>query len=332
MKAKRILVLSSEFDKSVDSVMAIVKEKGVQIDRFNSDAIPVNAELSFYFSQEQFAGNYFRKSSRINLLSYDTFWYRHPGKPIPHKHLKGKERDFVKDESHLASEGFWMALEANTFWVSKPSKMALSRFRLNQLAAARKVGFQIPNTLVSNRKQDVLKFFSENKDGIIAKAVGVGIPLKSKDGYNYYEVIFTKKLSLVTLKQNLDTIKFCPSIFQQYIDKDIEIRATVVGSKVFSCAIHSQAHTDKDVQVDWRRVSPAEIIHSAYKLPSPVEKKCVAVVKALGLEYGAIDIIKSKKGDYVFLEVNADGQYGWVQQLTGLPIDEAVASLLLHHK
>ena len=69
MKAKRILVLSSEFDKSVDSVMAIVKEKGVQIDRFNSDAIPVNAELSFYFSQEQFAGNYFRKSSRINLLS-----------------------------------------------------------------------------------------------------------------------------------------------------------------------------------------------------------------------------------------------------------------------
>lgn len=331
MSKNRILVLSSEFDKSVDSVIGIIQKNGVQIDRFNCDYLPVNADLSFHLTNSQIDGSYFHQKDVLRFSEYNTFWYRHPGKPIPHKFLKGKAKDFVKDETQLASEGFWMTLESNSFWVSKPSRINLSRFRLNQLSIARKVGFQIPNTLVTNRKEDVMQFFEANKDGIIAKAVGVGIPLKSKDGYNYYEVIFTKKLTRKALKENLDSIKFCPSIFQSYIEKDIEIRSTVVGDVVFSCAIHSQSHTDKDVQVDWRRVSPDEIIHKSFKLPSNIEKKCVAVVRALGLEYGAIDIIKNKRGDYIFLEVNADGQYSWIQHLTGLQIDEAMAYFLINN-
>lgn len=329
MKEKKILVLSSEFDKSVDSVMKIILDRGVQIDRFNSDNIPVKSGLSFFLDDLKIEGHYSTGAKEIDLTQYSAFWYRHPGKPIPHKELKRNSRDFVKEESQLSSEGFWMTLEETSFWLSKPSKISLSRFRLNQLSIARKVGFKIPNTLVSNQKKDVLDFFQVNKGGIIAKPVGVGIPLNSIDGYNYYEVVFTKKLSRKTLRDYLSTIKFCPSIFQEYIQKDIEIRATVVGTKVFSCAILSQEHTDLDVQVDWRRVSPDEITHKAYKLPKEIEKKCVSVVRALGLEYGAIDLIKNTDGNYVFLEINADGQYGWVQHFTGFKIDDAIADLLL---
>jgi len=33
--------------------------------------------------------------------------------------------------------------------------------------------------------------------------------------------------------------------------------------------------------------------------------------------------------DYVFLEVNQGGQWGWVEKLTNLPISEAIARLLI---
>lgn len=42
-----------------------------------------------------------------------------------------------------------------------------------------------------------------------------------------------------------------------------------------------------------------------------------------------LDLVLTPDGRYVFLEVNPSGQYGWIQDLVGLPIDEAVADLLL---
>jgi hypothetical protein len=33
----------------------------------------------------------------------------------------------------------------------------------------------------------------------------------------------------------------------------------------------------------------------------------------------------------VFLEINPSGQYGWIEGLTGLPITQAIAELLVLH-
>ena len=44
---------------------------------------------------------------------------------------------------------------------------------------------------------------------------------------------------------------------------------------------------------------------------------------ASGLFYGAIDLIRTVDGTYVFLEMNPFGQWAWVQDLCGLPLAEA---------
>jgi hypothetical protein len=50
-------------------------------------------------------------------------------------------------------------------------------------------------------------------------------------------------------------------------------------------------------------------------------------LQAFGLFYGAIDLIRTLDGTYVFLEMNPFGQWAWVQDLCGLPLAEAHCQL-----
>ena len=53
--------------------------------------------------------------------------------------------------------------------------------------------------------------------------------------------------------------------------------------------------------------------------------KLVAVVQRLGLTFGAMDLVEDTDGEFHFLEVNPQGQWLWVEDLTELPISMAVA-------
>jgi len=60
-----------------------------------------------------------------------------------------------------------------------------------------------------------------------------------------------------------------------------------------------------------------------------VQELCIRLVERLGLCYGAIDMILTPDGRYVFLEINPSGQYAWIEMQTGLPISAAICDLLL---
>lgn len=50
----------------------------------------------------------------------------------------------------------------------------------------------------------------------------------------------------------------------------------------------------------------------------------------MGLCYGAIDMVVTPDERYVFIEINPNGQYLWVEQATGLPISDAICDLLIN--
>jgi glutathione synthase/RimK-type ligase-like ATP-grasp enzyme len=65
-----------------------------------------------------------------------------------------------------------------------------------------------------------------------------------------------------------------------------------------------------------------------HELPVETADRCRRLVGALGLTYGAIDLIVTTEGDYVLLEVNPAGQYLWLEEAAQLPITEAVCDFL----
>jgi glutathione synthase/RimK-type ligase-like ATP-grasp enzyme len=68
--------------------------------------------------------------------------------------------------------------------------------------------------------------------------------------------------------------------------------------------------------------------HVQVELPKAIQRKLLCFMKRAGLQYGAIDLIETPGGDFVFLEVNPSGQWEWIVVLAGLPIPQAVADML----
>lgn len=114
-----------------------------------------------------------------------------------------------------------------------------------------------------------------------------------------------------------------PCIYQQYIKKKHELRITVVGEEVFAAAVNSQDF--EETKIDWRREN-LEFYKTS--IPKHIEVKCIEIVKKLGLHFGAIDLILDKDDNYVFLEVNPNGQWAWIESQTELPISEAIIKFL----
>ena len=52
-------------------------------------------------------------------------------------------------------------------------------------------------------------------------------------------------------------------------------------------------------------------------------------MRELSLNFACFDFIVPMQGDPVFLEANANGQFAWVENLTGLPIAKAIANELM---
>ncbi|MCX2971922.1 ATP-dependent carboxylate-amine ligase, partial [Streptomyces sp. JHD 1] len=62
--------------------------------------------------------------------------------------------------------------------------------------------------------------------------------------------------------------------------------------------------------------------------PASVTAGVLRMLKRLELPYGAFDFAVTPDGDWRFLEVNPSGQFGFVEQATGLPITAAIVDYL----
>jgi glutathione synthase/RimK-type ligase-like ATP-grasp enzyme len=116
-------------------------------------------------------------------------------------------------------------------------------------------------------------------------------------------------------------------IFQEYIEKRYEYRVTVVGFETFACRIDSQA-AGGATAIDWRNYNLSSTPHQEVKLGDQLTDQLVHFVRELGLTYGAIDLVESQDGAFYILEINSMGQWLWIEELTGMPIAQAIANYL----
>ena len=55
-------------------------------------------------------------------------------------------------------------------------------------------------------------------------------------------------------------------------------------------------------------------------------------MSALSLSYGAIDLVLTPEGRYVFLEINPNGQWLWMDEMLSLGISHSIADWLAEGK
>jgi hypothetical protein len=110
------------------------------------------------------------------------------------------------------------------------------------------------------------------------------------------------------------------------VPKRFELRISVVGEQVFAAEIQSQ--DSNHTRHDWRRYDSFRTVYRQHTLPDDLHQRCVRLIKLMGLRFGAIDMVFTPDGRYVFLELNPNGQYLWLEEAANLPISDAIVDEL----
>jgi len=130
---------------------------------------------------------------------------------------------------------------------------------------------------------------------------------------------------------SVSDIGFAPGAPQRLIPSARELRITVFGEQVFACRILAQERdeTRSDRRVhDWE--DPESFPpHEATTIPDDLAESCRLLVRDYGLAYGAIDLVVTPEGEHVFLELNPNGQWAWIEERTGLPLGRALIDVLV---
>lgn len=325
MKRSKVLVISTELDSHLDLVIKELNRRNIDCIKFFPEELPCYNFLTygFYTKNEKFKffGNLENKNRSIDLGNLLSVWFRKPRPHIISNDLAEKGViDFSKKETENSLEWLYKILECR--WVNNPVQIRYVSQKSYQLKVASKLSLKIPRSLITNNPSDAIDFFEECNGQVAIKPFSPPA-VASKDGVCG---LYTHKLEKDDLSK-IDFVKYAPCFFQEYIKKKSELRLTIVGNKIFSCEIDSQA--SKESRHDWRRSSKIfSVPHKIINLPFSLEKKCIRLVEELGLLFGAIDIIKTPEDQYIFLEVNPNGQWLWIEQLTGAKISTAIADLL----
>ena len=319
-----ILILTEEFDPHADHVAQKLSARGAELVRFNPAAFPVRAAINTSFDRRGLASASLaiHDGPTIDLLELNGVWYRRPQPPQLHDlPVDEATRAYMAQECTTVLNDLWHALPCPVV-PGPPNLIKKAELKVAQLSIAARIGFELPPTLITTEPAALLDFYREHNGNIISKLPSSALYQRTGSTFNRYtQVVSTREIGYAHAVQQ------CPVIFQAYVPKRVEIRATVVGQRVFAAEIHSQQ--TQRTRYDWRRYDHYETPYQAHRLPDEVARLCVRLTEQLGLCYGAIDFIVTPDGRYVFLEINPNGQYLWIEEATGLPISDALCDLLL---
>lgn len=262
--------------------------------------------------------------SKINIIWYRRWNYKDNNSFAGIESIKDLKNliqisSCIQSDANILNEFFFNLFKSNVKWLCNPNTVANSK--LFQLSLAKNIGLDIPKTIVTNNKLELESFKKENK--IICK------PLTNNPIININDDIFSSYTSTVDddLFGSLPDI-FFPSLFQEEIEKEFEIRVFFLNRKTYSMAIFTQF--DEKTSVDQRKYNfqnPNKRI--PFKLPKDIDIKVKNFMNKIGLNIGVLDLICTPDNKYYFLEVNPQGQFEDISKICGYNLEEKIARFLI---
>ena len=300
-----VLILSNTDDHATNDVIDWIRYYKISFVR-----ISVNDLIRYHkvvLNNNEFDIVFSINNVLYKLSDFKAFWYRRSHYNIFYNKIFGKGNLANKINSHLELE----TNEIHKLFMSYIEERSINKYadnftnKLKNLKTASSLGIKIPDTIITDNKQEVLDFLKIHKT-VITKNFSQGVFIfdKSKS--------FSSSTKIVT-----DTIandlsnQFYYSLFQEGIDKLFELRIFFLRGKFYASAIFSQ--NDEKTSVDFRNYNWEKPNRTPpFQLPKKIENKLLQLMNIIGFNSGSIDMLISKQNEYVFLEVNPIGQFSQV--------------------
>jgi ATP-GRASP peptide maturase of grasp-with-spasm system len=255
------------------------------------------------------------------------FWYRRGFLNIDENRLEpGKSTDkivYIKESinKHLKNENSKIFQFLNHYFqtvkhIGSFFENDTNKFHNSMQAAL--LGLEVPDSLITRSKAEFLQFHQKTGSCIVKALDRAGFRIGVDLGLGNT----THLLDENDISSMPDTFNY--TLFQQFIDKEYDLRVFYLEGKFYSTAILSQINPQ--TRIDFRNYDtkrPNRIV--PYQLPSGLEVKLDLLMKALNLKSGSIDLVKDSNQKYFFLEINPIGQYGFTGSRCNFQLDKQIA-------
>lgn len=310
-----ILIISNLHDFATDHVVYHLNRVGISYLRLNRDQFRA-MRIALSLLPRRLHGEGANLTFDVTPSSLRSIYFRAPVylRDIYQPDLSPNEQ---LERSQWAAFVRGLTVFDNVFWMNHPQATYQAEIKPYQLCLAQKLGFDIPQTIVSNSTELGARLF-EHHSGMVVKTLDpVVLKTKQKEFFIYS--------SRTTIEELLESdISSAPVLMQEALVPKIDIRVTVVRNRLFAVTIKQHG---RGIDSDWR-LQKNDLQYDLIDLPSEVEAKCKALTRALGLSFGAIDLVLCRNR-YYFLEINPTGEWAWLVDNTQLGIDEEIATALV---
>lgn len=323
-----ILIFSERSDLNTRRVLSYLNYYNADFELFLEDD---TIEFRYLMSDKSFSYDVYRNNIRICSDSdIKSVWYRRTDirvkRLVNDSYLSlGME---VYSKEHVKTRYSQIQRCLN-------NKKCLGKFgygNFNKIEFIEKcilLGIEIPKTLITNSKKELIDFFDSCTNGIITKSLSYPYEFPEHDDLG--RMISCKLGYTASIdKKDLSQIpnEFDLSLFQEKLDKYFEIRTIFINGKTFSQAIFSQSRDE--ASLDYRLGYQSGMRSCNYTLPPEIEEQVQKLMIEINLNFGSLDIVVTSDLKYVFLEINPCGQYGAVSDVINSNIDFEVVSFLLN--
>ncbi len=322
MSAPDVLIVTQAFDPTTEYLLPYLERAGLRWCRWDPGTVPTASTASMQLVAGRWCEGTITLEDGVEVRLDDVgvIWYRRPSiQHAPGTTPTASLTRFLNIETRWFLTGFWECVPRPM--VNRPHAGNYASIKAVQLQTAAGLGFTVPRTCMGNAPGAVQQVWHDTEGQLVVKGFEQAL-VQVDDGSE--RMLYTSPVAADDLA-DVASLRACPSIWQAYVPKRVEIRATVFGHTVLAAEIHSQ-HSPLS-QHDWRRYDLEHTPYLPHTLPAAVATRCIQLLRTYGLVYGAIDLILSPDGTYTFLELNPFGQWAWVQDLCGLPIAEAHCQL-----
>jgi glutathione synthase/RimK-type ligase-like ATP-grasp enzyme len=312
-----VLIITDELDVHADAVILELHKRNVPVFRFHPEDFPQACSISIEIQDGFIGGEIATKHRSVALTDICAAWLRRSSGMFEESisFTSTELSDYVKQQSRATLAAFYESLE--TLWVGHPHKLLRANIKALQLASASKAGLQTPYTLISNDPAKAAAFVDSLGETECAIKPLCAKGVTDERGYH---------LPLTTTLpkgHSLDSVALAPNIFQPYVPKAAELRCVVIGDKIFSARINSQAN--ELTRKDWRA---GDTQLEKFSLPQQVKVSIHRLMDSFGIKFASLDMILTPEGEFVFLELNPNGQWLWIEEELGFPLVASMADLL----
>lgn len=314
-----VLVLTRPNDGTASGVVAELERREVTVVRGDIGDFPLDVTIAANLAGHgEWCGSLNLAGHAVPLDEIQAIYYRRPTSFRFPDHLSSEQQRFARAEARRGLGGLLLTLPVR--WVSHPSRVADAEFKPLQLHLAAACGLRVPCTLITNDAARARSFAEQLSGPMIYKPLSA--PSVTTGGE--LRLIYATKVANSSLDG--DDIGLTAHLFQEWVPKEYDVRLTVVGDQFFAAAIHADSAAG---YIDWRS-DYSSLTYERVEAPDTVRGAVTALLRRLHLSFGAFDFTVTPNGDWVFLELNPNGQWGWIEERAVLPITSAMADLLTY--